>query len=427
MTEMQQGWTSVPGPDTIVRKVLDNGIVCLVQEKFASPSVVVRGRLRAGSLVVPRAKAGLAGYLADMLGRGTERRDFATLNEEIESVGASLDFDSDWQSTSFKARCLSEDLSLIWDILADCLRRPTLPEDQMNKVRGELLTALEQREHDTRRKAILNFYETMYADHPMGISGVGYEDSVQSITARDLRAYYDDYYRPDTMVVTMVGGVQADRAIAMVEAALGDWRIERPAPMPVIPMPEQPNEVLLSEVEIPGKTQADFVLGRVGLERNHPDYMTARLANTILGVFGMMGRIGDNVRERLGLAYYAYSALVTGFMPGPWLAIAGVNPANLDKAIDATLEEIKRMRNELVPEEELAENKAYLVGSMPLVLETNAGVAATLQSMEVYQLGLDYLLRYPNMIHNITAQDIQRVVREVWDPDAYALAIAKPR
>lgn len=420
------GRMSIPGPDTIFRCQLDNGIIGLARENFSSPSVVILGRLQVGSLAVPRHQAGLAGFVKEMLMRGTARRDFATIHETIESVGASLHFDSDWHSTSFSGRCLAEDLPLLLDVLADCLRHPTFLPQQVEKVRGEIMTALEQRDYDTRRMAVLTFYETLYEGHPLGISGLGYRDTISALAHEDLRAFYERYYRPQGMIVTLVGAVRAGEAIAALEGVLGDWQAERQAPQVVVAPVVRPTTIRRREVTIPGKSQADFVLGYVGLPRTHPDHLRARLADTILGVFGIMGRIGENVRNQQGLAYYAYSHLTATFSPGPWMAIAGVHPKNVERAVESILAEMRHLRDELVPAEEMADNKAFLTGFVPLSLETNGGVAGNLEAMEAYDLGLDYLQRYPSLIESITEQDVQRVAQTYLDPNAYTLAVARP-
>ncbi len=138
---------------------------------------------------------------------------------------------------------------------------------------------------------------------------------------------------------------------------------------------------------MPDKTQSDMVLGWQGMRRLDPDFDAARLANTVLGVFGMMGRLGENVREGQGMAYYAYSRLSGDREPGTWVAVAGVNPANVRSAQQAMLDEVKRLQDELVPEEELEDSKRYLTGSVPLQLETNDGVASLLADIEWHQLG----------------------------------------
>ncbi|MCA9974774.1 MAG: insulinase family protein, partial [Anaerolineales bacterium] len=131
-----------------------------------------------------------------------------------------------------------------------------------------------------------------------------------------------------------------------------------------------------------------------------------------------------NVREKLGLAYYAYSRLQGGIGPLPWYAGAGVAPENVDKAIQAILQEVERIQQEPVPAAELADSQAYITGSMPVGLETNAGLANVITDMAYYELGLDYLQRYPDLIRAITPQHVQAAAQKYLSTEQIAIAIA---
>jgi zinc protease len=126
------------------------------------------------------------------------------------------------------------------------------------------------------------------------------------------------------------------------------------------------------------------------------------------------------------LAYYAYSSHDADLAGGVWLASAGVNPAHASQAIDSILAEFDRLGNESVPEAELADSQSYMTGVLPLTLETNEGVAATLLNMEWYGLGLDYLQRYNGLIYGVTPADVQRVARQYLRADTYTLVTAGP-
>jgi len=139
-----------------------------------------------------------------------------------------------------------------------------------------------------------------------------------------------------------------------------------------------------------------------------------------------MGRLGDNIREEQGLAYYVYSELEAGLGQGSWSAIAGVNPENVERTVESICLEVRRLREEPVPAEELADSQLYLTGSMPLRLETNEGVARSLLDMERYCLGLDYLQRFPGLVNSVTVGDVREVAHKYLDPDVYALAVAGP-
>ncbi len=417
---------SIPGPDNITRHELPNGIVVLVRENHNSPSVVTSGYLCVGAYDERAEQAGLSSFAASTLMRGTVNRTFEQIYEELESVGASAGVGGGTYTTGFGSKSLAEDLPLALDILADVLRHPTFPRDDVERLRGEILTDLEERAYDTRRMASLAFYELVYPkEHPYARSVVGYTETINALSRDDLAEFYANGYGPQGMTVVLVGAVDTADALTQVENAFGDWEgrtYER------VPLPEVSRIVETYEraVSIPGKTQSDVILGYPGPSRTAPDFMDAAMCNTILGVFGLMGRLGEKVREEQGLAYYSFSRVDGGPGPGPWRVIAGVNPDNVEQAITSIRAEIRRICEERVEETELEDNKAFITGSLPLRLETNEGVAGTIINMERYGLGLDYVQRYASLINEITAERVQAVAQRWLDPDAYALAIAGP-
>jgi len=140
----------------------------------------------------------------------------------------------------------------------------------------------------------------------------------------------------------------------------------------------------------------------------------------------MMGRIGESVREKAGLAYYAYSSLNAGIGPGSWEVNAGVNPKNVHKATSLIVDELKRFVQEGVTEEELADSKANFIGRLPLSMESNGGVAGALLNIERHGLGLDYYLRYSDLVNEVTRDDVLNSARKFIDPGKLAIAVAGP-
>ncbi len=417
---------ALPGPDDILRVELKNGITVLVRENFTSPSVIVDGLLRGGGLLEPPEKSGLAAFHADMLMRGTKKHTFDELFEEVESIGASLDVSAGGHTYSFASKSLAEDLPLMLRLLAEVLREPTFPKDHVERVRGEIMTSLLMRAHDTRRMASLTFHELAYPNgHPYGRSMHGYPETIKAISWDDMASFQDNI-GPKDAVVVIVGAVKAQEAVRLVEDAFGDWQNPKQAPTPVAPPAPDLGQVRRKFVPIPGKTQADIIMGSPGPTRISPDYQAARMANSILGVFGLYGRLGDAVREKQGLAYYSYSQLEGGFGPGPWRVSAGVDPANVDRAVETIREEIRRITSEPVTAEELSDNKSFFKGQLVISLETNEGVAGSIMNMEKYGLGLDYLRRYAAMIDALTEEQVMAAAARYLDPDVYALAIAGP-
>jgi zinc protease len=216
------------------------------------------------------------------------------------------------------------------------------------------------------------------------------------------------------------------QAVEKVATALGSWRNPSQPLPPVLPPANRPTETVRRHTTIAGKSQADIVMGTIGPDRRAEDYIPAALGNSILGQFGMYGRIGDSVRERAGLAYYAYSGLGGGRGPGPWYASAGVAPQNVEQAIDLMRLEMARFIREPVTAEELGDVQANILGRLPISLESNGGVVSALLNLELYQLGLDYYPLYVELVRSITVEQVQAAARHYLDPERLIISVAGP-
>ena len=398
--------SSIPGPQDIKRKVLSNGITLLARSNFNSASVVVSGYLGAGSLLDPLDKLGLAHFTALALMRGTNNRDFQGLFNELESAGASLGFGASVHNINLGGRCLAEDLPLVANILADCILEPTFPKDYLERLRAQLLTSLTIRAQDTAEMASLTFDQLLFPGHPYGLPEDGYLETIRAISRKDMVDFQQMYFRPENMAIVIVGAVEPDAAFDLFEDKLGKW--QNPAEKQIVTLPSvtPPEKTTRQHISIPGKSQSDLVMGTLGPKRHAPDYLVASIGNNILGQFGMMGRIGDSVREKAGLAYYASTSVNSWIEAGSWEVSAGVNPVNVDKAIDLIIRELERFCSEPVTAEELADSKSNYIGRLPLSLESNSGVANSILNLERFNLGLDYLQRYPALINAITPEQI---------------------
>lgn len=415
---------SLPGPETIRRVVLENGIVALARSNFSSPSVVIGGYLTAGNLFEPDEKLGLAGFTAAMLMRGTVQRSFQQIYEALESVGAGLGFSGSTHTTSFSGRSLVEDLDLLLELTSQGLRTPTFPQEYVERLRTQLLTGLAIRTQDTGEMASLAFDRIVYDGHPYSRAEDGYPETIQAISREDLVEFHRDCYGPRGMVVTMVGGIDPDQAIEKLAAAFSDWNNPDQPALPVLPEVRPLRGQVREMIPIPGKSQADVMLGSVGPERRSPDFLPAALGNSVLGQFGMYGRIGERVREQAGLAYYAYSSMSGGWGPGPWYAAAGIDPNHLEQTTALILEEFQRFIREPVSDEELGDSQAQFIGRLPLTMESNGGVASSLLNLERYALGLDYYQRYPELVRQVTPAQVLETARRYLDPQRMAIVAA---
>jgi zinc protease len=409
--------SSLPGPENIQRHILANGITVLTRSNFNSPSVVVSGYVAAGSYLDPADKLGLAHFTAAALMRGTRERSFQDIFDQLESAGASLGFGASVHNTSFSGRSLSEDLPLLLRLLADCLREPVFPETYVKRLQAQLLTSLAIRAQDTAEMAAMTFDNLLFQDHPYGKPEDGFTETIQKITQKDLTEFHRQHYRPQGMVIVVVGAVDPAVVLENVEAVLGSWQnpaIDTPYTFPKIGLHTAATR---QHVEIAGKSQTDLIMGTVGPCRCAPEFLAASLGNNVLGQFGMMGRIGEVVREKAGLAYDASTSLNAWIEGGSWEVSAGVNPKNLEKAIDLIIRELKRFIKEPVTREELADSQANYIGRLPLTLESNAGVANSILNLERFNLGLDYFLRYNSLVNEVTPEKVLETARKYFHPD----------
>jgi len=417
---------ALPGPDDIYREVLPNGIVVITRPNFNSLSVVISGYFDAGTLLDPDEKLGLADFVTSALMRGTKNRTFDKIYNELESVGASLGFSSGVHKSGFSGRSLAEDLPLLLNLLSETLMMPTFPKAEMEKLRAQLLTGLAIRAQDTSDMASMVFDQILFKGHPYSRPEDGHPETIRNITRGDVVKFHRENYGPRGLVIAIVGAVKPEEAVRQVKRALGGWQVKGQKDAPELPALKPLKKTVSKHHHIAGKSQSDLIIGTNGPRRRDPEFMSASLGNNILGQFGMMGRIGDVVREKSGLAYYAYSSLSAGIGPGSWEVNAGVNPQNVKKALDLIVDELRRFIQEGVTADELADSKANFIGRLPLSLESNGGVANALLNIERHNLGLDYYRRYEGLVKEVSQDDVLNSARKFVDPDKLAIAVAGP-
>src|SRR5215207_5151175 len=274
--------------------------------------------------------------------------------------------------------------------------------------------------------ASMVFDQILFKEHPYSRPEDGHPETIKNITRNDLVRFHREYYGPRGLVIALVGGVKRDEAVRQVKRALGGWQVKGQKEAPELPTLKPMKKTVSKHHRIAGKSQSDLIVGTNGPMRRDPEFMSASIGNNILGQFGMMGRIGDVIRERSGLAYYAYSSLSAGIGPGSWEVNAGVNPQNVKKASSLIVDELKRFVQEGVTTDELADSKANFIGRLPLSLESNGGVASALLNIERHNLGLDYYHRYAYLVDVVTGEDVLNTARKFIDPTRLAMAVAGP-
>jgi zinc protease len=409
------------------RDVLANGIPVLGQARPDSRSIALRVRIPAGAVHESPGESGVAFLTGRSLLRGSGGQTFEEINARTDDLGASITIDPGREFIEARIRSLRDDFPEMVELLAGTLREPDFPEDEVARVRGEQLGAIAEADNDTRASADHLLRRAVYPrPNPLGRRILGTAESVRSLDQVSTRAYHEQTIGPAGTTIAVVGGMtDFGAAVEVISRAFGEWanpgvdRFEGNLTL-------TNTEPIRESTEIAGKSQADLAIGLATIPRGDADYYALDVANLILGRLGLMGRLGAEVRDRQGLAYYAHSQIEPRRTGSLWSARAGVDPANVERALEATLAELGRIRDDLVSDQELRDAKSFLVGVLPLALETHDGVATMLLAIEEFGLGLDYLERYPGIIAGITRVQAREAAERHLDPERVAVGIALP-
>lgn len=411
---------------TPVRESLENGPVVIVQETSATPAVAINATFLAGSIDEPEDLCGTAYLMGRVADRGTVQRSAALIAEELDERGVTLHVATTRHTTAISCTCLSEDFDDVLAIVIDVARRPTFPEEELVKRRAESITALRQDEDNPGVRAGEALSSLLYGDdHPYGRRPKGTGDTLERIDRQDLVDFHARNIRAAVLTLVVVGDVEAQHAIARAHGELDGWS-GRPAMPIVVPPPAVPPVRRERAIVMPGKAQSDIAYGFTTISRLDPRFYAYWMLNNILGQFGLGGRLADNIRERQGMAYYAFSSFDGTFGEAPLVVRAGVDPRNVQRAIDAIDLEVRHLGESGPTATEVEETRAYLIGSIPRLLETNYSIASFLQTCEQFGLGLDFDRRLPGLLQAVTTEEIRSAGADVLSPERAAVAVAGP-
>jgi zinc protease len=407
-----------------VRRVLGGGSVVTVKTLSTVPAVTINASCRAGVVDEPADRPGLAHFVAQTVDRGTAHWSAEALADALDSRGVALQVTTNRHVLTVSTTCLAEDFEDILAIVVDVVRRPSFPPEEVERRRAEILTAIGQDEDMPAVQALEGLLALLYgAAHPYGRRLKGTAADVRRLDRAALEAFHRAHVTPAGFSLVVVGDVEAGRALDAAARLLEDWR--GPAPSdPVIP-PPPPAARRRWVRPMPNKAQADIAYGFTTVRRTDPEYYAYWVLNTVLGQYGLGGRLGEVIRERQGMAYYVFSSLDAALVDGPLVIRAGVDGSDVERAIAAIDAEVAALGREGVTAEELADTKRYLTGSLPRLLETTAGIATFLQTAEFFALGPDYDARLPGLLEAVTRDAVHAAAARL-SPDRAAIAVAGP-
>jgi zinc protease len=402
------------------RSVLSNGIVLLSSEQKTLPIISIEILLAAGSRYDQPDQEGIANLTARLLTYGTTKRSALEISDTLDFIGASLSASSGDDVASVNLNVLKKDLSTGLELLADILTSAAFPDQEIERQKQSVLAGIKAREDSPGDIAQKRFAAALYPGSPYGRPVEGNEASVKSIPRESLRNFYERYYRPNRAIIAVVGDISHEEISRELEQYLRSWKPGEAAPRPLVPNDIGGAQTIRVNKEL---TQANIILGHNGVAREDPDYYAVQVMNYILGGGGFSSRAMDSIRNQRGLAYSVYSYFSGDRSRGMFQFVMQTKNETAQEAIRIAREEMIRMRQELVTDQELSDAKDYLIGSFPLRLDTNRRVASFLTQVEYYQLGLDYPERYPGLIRSVTREDVARVAKKYLDPDRLIVVI----
>jgi len=404
-----------------VRFVLPNGLTVLVLEQHSLPIVQIHTLIRAGGAHDPADKAGVANLTASLLDEGTANRTAKQIAEQIEFVGGSLSARASEDFTTVSVKVLKKDADLGFELLGDILLHPAFPEQEFDRVRNQILGEIQSERDDPGQVAAKAFKQLVFPGHPYRWPINGTEDTLPKIKRADVQQFYAREYVPNQTIMTIVGDTTIDQARAQITKRFGGWKRGDASSRPATAARALEKPVLkLIEKDL---TQATILLGHVGISRTNPDYYAVTVMNYILGAGGFSSRLMETIRDNQGLAYHVGSHFEANVMPGPFVVNLQTRNEAANQAISGVLSELNRIREAPVSDQELADAKAYLIGSFALRLDTTSKLSEVLALVELFGLGLDYFTKYPKVIEQVTKDDVLRVAKQYLHPNRYALVV----
>jgi len=403
------------------RTVLPNGLVVLHSEKHCLPVVMVTLLVKASQLNEPQEKAGLANLAAELFTEGTKNRKSIEISDEIEFIGASLDASAGSDYTTITLSVLKKDINKGFDLFSDILLNPVFPQEEIDRKRELIKGFLRQREEEPSFIAGRAFKKGVFGEHPYGRLVEGSVESVDSIKREDLVRFHSDYFIPDNSILSVVGDLTSEELDALIEKYLSEWKKAK-LPLMVVEKPgsEKKKKIIKIDRDL---TQANIILGNLGISRDNPDYYAVSVMNYILGGGGFASRLMQSIRDEMGLAYDVHSFFSASKEEGSFQVGIQTKNESANTAIDEIFKQIDRIKKERVSDQELLDAKSYLTGSFPRRLDTNRKIADFLANVEFYNLGLDYVEKYPVYINSVTKEDVLRVAQKYLDPENYVLVV----
>ncbi len=405
---------------------LDEGPRIMVMRETDVPLVHLELVLGLGADRDPARLRGLTSLAGALLDEGAENLDAIQIARAVEELGASLQTAADWDGTYVATSSLSRHLAPLFRLSAEIALRPTLPADELERLRRARLADLSHRRSQPAYLAGIHAVAMLYgAEHPYGSSLLGTPEGVAGISRGDVEAWHAARARPELTTVVAVGDTSLDEIAELAREHLARWPSPSgapPAPMTDITT-ERPRRIRI--IDRPNAAQTEIRVARIGPSRGSPEYLPARLVSLLLGG-KFTSRLNLRLREELGITYGVHSSLGGRRGPGPFSVSCAVDTEAAATAVEEVLAEMDRMASAPPPEEELRDGKNYLLGTLPYRLQTLDRLAEHLAELVLYERPDDYFERLPGMVEEVSPSAIRRCSESLLRTDDLAIVAVGP-
>jgi zinc protease len=397
------------------------GITAWLVEEHSIPMIALELHFRGGSSLDPAGKEGLANLLSGMLDEGAGDLDSQAFQSRLEDFAISLSYDASRDGFTGSLRTLSENVDEAFRLLRLSLTEPRFDPEPLERIRSQVIAGIRAREQNPNTIVGQTLFETLYPDHPYGRPGRGTPDTVSAVSADDLRRFVGERFAKDNLVVGVVGDITKEQLAALLDATFGALPAAAPAATKVPDVAAAADgRVIVERRPIP---QSVLMWAMPGIKRDDPDYFAAVLMNSILGGTSFTSRLYEEVREKRGLAYSVYSAIVPFEHSGIVLGGVGTQNGQLKESLGIIRAEIEKIAREGITPDELDRAKTYTTGAFPLTLDTNGRIAGVLVTLQVLDLGIDYLDRRAGLVNAVSLEDVRRVAARLLDLDAMTVVV----
>lgn len=406
----------------VTKKVLNNGITVLIRQNDSVPLFAARAVFLGGSRYETEETSGISNYVAEMLTRGTTSRTAQQIAVETESMAGEIDGFSGRNSIGVTVESLSRNFNETMDIFADVIRNPSFPEEEIERARRVILSSMNRQKDNLVRKTVNIFLENLFTDHPYRFNILGTEDTVRALGREDLAAFYNKVFQPENMVIAVVGDVDTSVVLKNIEKNFGDMDKGEFYRRSIEPQRKR-EEIKMAEHFVTDRAQTHIILGYTAPDIKSEDRYAFEVLNTVLS--GQGGRLFFELRDRMSLAYTVTSFYTPGIENGYFGVYIGTAPDKETDAVEGIKNQLIKLLDEGITADELERARNYIAGSFEIGLQRNSAQAAQIAFDQIYSLGWDEFIKYPENILAVTKGDVLNVARKYIDIESYTLAVVK--